>query len=76
MHAIFILSLDHLSLLGLQRPEDRATPTVQWFKSHNPVMSMSSMVNDFVHAICKHSQKVPHANVVCFGSLGPIPRIQ
>ena len=37
---------------------------------------MSSAVNGFVHAIRKHSHKVPYAKVINFGSFGPILMIQ
>ena len=37
---------------------------------------MSSVVNGFVHAICKRSQKCLTQKVARFGSLGPIPMIQ
>ena len=45
-------------------------------KPHNQEMSTSSVVNIFVHAICKHSKKYFVQKVAHFGSLGPIPVIQ
>ena len=46
------------------------------FKPHSLETSMSSVVNVFVHAICKRSKKCLVQKVARFGSLGPIPMIQ
>ena len=47
-----------------------------WFKPPNLETSMSSVVNVFVHAICKPSKSSSHKKLACFGSPGWIPIIQ
>ena len=71
VHAIFaffiyfsyLFYLGHLSLLGLQTKtrRQRNYSTFCSFKSHKLETFMSSAASAFVHATCKHSQKVPHA---------------
>ena len=56
----YLLSIARHSFLGVQtKTRSSNSSTTHSLKSHNPETLMSSVVIGFVHAICKHSRKVP-----------------